>query len=121
MRSITSRLPPDCHGHSFNYYLQKEYDLPNLFYLDLWPFADPMCVVVDPELAAQVTQQPSLPKHHTLGDFLTPLLGADNIISADGDAWKQLRALFNPAFSLNHLVTLVPSIVDHTLTFVETL
>jgi cytochrome P450 len=34
-----------------------------------------------------------------------------------GAQWKRVRALFNPGFAMNHLMTLVPSIVDDTMIF----
>jgi cytochrome P450 len=105
----------------YGHYMQKEYNLGNFFYFDTWPFGDPILIILDPEIAAQVTQQHSLDKHESLKNYLRPLLGDDNMVAVSGEMWKKLRAMFNPGFSLNHLMTLVPGIVDNTLTFVETM
>jgi cytochrome P450 len=105
----------------YAHFLQKEYNLGNFFYFDTWPFGPPILMIIDPDIAAQVTQQHSLGKHPSLGQYLKPLLGQKSMVALDGEEWKRIRAMFNPGFSLNHLMTLVPGIVDNTLTFVETM
>jgi cytochrome P450 len=105
----------------YGHYMQKEYNLGNFFYLDTWPFGPPILMILDPDIAAQVTQTHSLDKHPSLGQYLKPLLGDNNMVAVNGPMWKKLRSMFNPGFSLNHLMTQVPDIVDNTLTFVETM
>ncbi|OLN89940.1 P450 monooxygenase AflN 4 [Colletotrichum chlorophyti] len=121
MYKVSSRLPADVHGHTYAYYLQKEYGLPNIFYVDLWPIAASMCIITDPAMAAQLTQKDLLPKFQNMERYLEPMIDADNMVSLSGPAWKKLRAMFNPGFSSGHLITLVPAIVDNATTFVETL
>ncbi len=43
------------------------------------------------------------------------------MIWSEGELWKQTRSLFNPGFSASHLMTLVPTIVDDTMTFWQNL
>jgi hypothetical protein len=46
----------------YGHYMQKEYNLGNFFYLDTWPFGPPILMILDPDIAAQVTQTHSLDK-----------------------------------------------------------
>ena len=89
--------------------------------MDTWPFGYSICVVVDPEVAYQVTVQRCLPKHEAASDVIWPLAGTKNLVSMDGPEHKRWRAIFNPGFSSAHLMTLVDGIVDDSLTFMDVL
>ena len=110
-------LPPDVHPHVIPSVLRRKIDLPDVFYFDTWPAAAPMCVILDPDVAYQVTVQRSLPKHKTLEDFLVPITGPRSIVSLEGKEWKQWRSLFNPGFASGHLHSLVPGMVDDCVRF----
>lgn len=89
--------------------------------MDTWPFGDPICAIVDPDVAYQVTVQNSLPKHSAINQAIWPLAGTRNLVSMDGLEHKRWRAIFNPGFSNGHLMTLVDGIVDDSLTFMDVL
>lgn len=103
------------------HYLRTQYKLPPIFYLDTWPFADPICAIIDPEVAYQVTVQNSLPKHKAIPEAIWPLTGEKNLVSMNGAEHKRWRAIFNPGFSSAHLMTLVDGIVDDSMLFMEIL
>jgi cytochrome P450 len=77
------------------------------------------CVITDfaQQLAAQTTQIDSLDKHPIYADFVTHLIGPQGMVMTNGSMWKKSRSLFNPGFSLPHLMTLVPTIVDQGLIY----
>ena len=94
----------------------------DVFYLDWWPLGPRWLFIADPELASKyITTGQSLPKSHLSVRYLTTLLGAGNMITLEGHAWKSLRSIFNPGFSASHLMTLVPYIVDSSMVFLELL
>ena len=103
------------------HYLRTTYNLPPIFYIDTWPFLEPICVIVDPDVAYQVTVQNSLPKHKSVTKAIWPLVGEKNLGSMDGAEHKMWRAIFNPGFSSAHLMTLVDGIVDDSMLFMEIL
>jgi hypothetical protein len=39
------------------------------------------------------------------------------MLYTEGAMWKRARTLFNPGFAIGHLMTLVPGIVEDTLSF----
>ncbi len=121
MAKIFSQFPSRTHPHTVIPYLRKKFDLPPIFYLETWPFGDPVCVVLDPEVASQVTVQPSLQKHRALEEIVLPLTGRDSLLTIEGKLHKDWRNVFNPGFSNSHLMTLVDGIVQDSLVFLDIL
>jgi cytochrome P450 len=52
---------------------------------------------------------------------LKPVLGAESIITKEGEAWRAMRKRFNPIFNLNILILLTGPIVSRVEIFVERL
>jgi cytochrome P450 len=114
------RFPRGVHPHLFANYIKEKWALPDLFYVDWRPAGPLWCFIADPELASQyVTTDQSLPKSTLETDYLDRFLGKNNMVSAAGHKWKSLRVMFNPGFSANNLMTLVPYIIDASLVFCE--
>jgi cytochrome P450 len=111
-------FPQGIHAHNFGRYIQKKYELGTVFYLDWWPLGPRWLFMSDPELINQhVTTAQNLPKSCLETEYLDTFLGAHNMVSVEGQQWKNLRTMFNPGFSSAHLMTLVPYIVDSSLVF----
>ena len=55
--------------------------------------------------------------HHVV----EPLTGPSNLLLSEGAEWKKQRAIFNPGFSIQHLMSQVPIIVDILQNFVKVL
>lgn len=119
--SIQKQLPADAHGHYLANQIRQRYPSLGLtFYVDLWPFSDPMLMVTDPDVVAQFsTADHLLPKHPGIKTFLYPITGGYDLNCLDGEAWKFWRRLFNPGFSAAHIQTLVPTIVEEVAVFVK--
>ncbi|KAK5459567.1 hypothetical protein LTS15_003696 [Exophiala xenobiotica] len=115
-------FPPQTHVQNWSNYIRKKYQLGDVFYVDWWPLGPRWLFVADPELASKyITTGQSLRKSHLTTNYLTKLLGRDNMVGLDGQQWKVLRSIFNPGFSASHLISLVPLIVDSTLVFLDIL
>ncbi|KAF1959990.1 cytochrome P450 monooxygenase-like protein [Byssothecium circinans] len=117
--SIQKNLPSDAHGHYLAGQIRQRYpDLGPVFYLDLWPFSDPLLIVTDPDVIAQFCAPDHLlPKHPGVKTFMYPITGGYDLNCLDGETWKFWRKLFNPGFSAAHMQTLVPTIVDEVEIF----
>jgi hypothetical protein len=61
----------------------------------LWPVSDPLVAVLDPDVCNQVTLEHHADKHHVLARFLEPLVGANDMVSSNGEMWKKWRNIFN--------------------------
>lgn len=119
---LVSSLPSNLHPHSFFHFLQLKYpNLGPILYVDNWPFAYPICAVLDAEIANQCTQQHSLPKHEINKFYVEPIAGKHNLLTMEEEEWKRWRAVFNPGFASGHLMSLVPAIIDDILIFCSTL
>ena len=102
--------------------LHRKLSLGGLIFLDSWPFVpEPVMVIADPDLAAQVTQKHPLPKHPLARTFVEPVVGRESMILAEGTEWKALRSMFNPGFASPNLATLISGIVDTSLIFCDVL
>ncbi|KAI9743461.1 MAG: hypothetical protein M1818_002773 [Claussenomyces sp. TS43310] len=122
MANIARKLPSDSHGHYLPTEIRRALpELPPIFYLDIWPMGPPLLVITSASGAYQIAQENSLPKHDDVLSFLQPLVGKHGLVTMEGDEWKFWRSIFNSGFNMNHLLTLVPSIVDDTRTYCEVL
>ena len=119
---ILSKLPQDAHPHYLPDQIRRAMpELGPIFYIDAWPFLTLTLVVASPSSLHQITQEHSLPKFPAIRSFLYPLTNGLDIVSMDGQQWKTWRNVFNPGFSANHLMTLVPDIVRESAVFCKVL
>lgn len=63
----------------------------------------------------------SQPKSDSLRRFLRPLTENKDLVSLEGQLWKQWRNVFNPGFSASNLIHLVPQIAKEVSTFCQIL
>jgi len=52
---------------------------------------------------------------------MLPILGKTSLVTVYGDYWKKVRKMFNPAFAVSHLETLIPGIIEESMDFVDIL
>ncbi|EDN98258.1 hypothetical protein SS1G_13116 [Sclerotinia sclerotiorum 1980 UF-70] len=110
-----AHAPMTAHPHGIMTMIYNKYNLKDMFILDNWPFFRwRQIIICDPNLAAQCTQNYSLPKSPVAEQYVGHITGKRSILLTDGLEWKKNRALFNPGFALAHLTTLIPSIVDES-------
>lgn len=119
MGEVISKQPKRCAPQTYATFVKERYNLGDYFYLDPWPLGDPILAIFDTDLMTECVVKHSLPKHPAIEEFIQHLGGPGNLVSAEGTEWKKWRSAFNPGFSAQHLVTLVPSIVDQCSIFCE--
>lgn len=119
---IASELPKDAHPNYLPDMIRRALpDLGPVYYLDTWPIGPQMLVVASPGTLRQITQEHSLPKYHAMKSFLQPITDGLDIVTMEGQTWKTWRGIFNPGFSVGHLMTLASGIVKETITFCDIL
>jgi cytochrome P450 len=99
---------------------------PEYMFFDTRPAQYPLLLVASHEIAEQIAkstkQQPySTTKSPTIQAGFGRLVGRYSLLSEEGEAWKSLRKRFNPGFAPQHLLTLLPIIIEKTYTFMERL
>jgi cytochrome P450 len=124
MAGETMKFPPDVHNQVMMNHIADKYDLRKygLFYIDSYPIqCEPVLVIIAPDVAAQVTQTESYPKHPILAAEFGRAIGPRGIVEQEGEQWKELRTMFNPGFSQANLLSMVPMMVEETTIFVNRL
>ncbi|TGO52386.1 hypothetical protein BCON_0142g00120 [Botryotinia convoluta] len=120
--SIIGSLPPYAHGVYVGDQIRQRYPhLDSAFYLDNWPLAAPILVVLKPDMMYQLTQASQIPKDKGIRAFLKPLTGESDLVTLEGDTWKYWRAIFNPGFSAGHVSSLVPGMIEEIRIFKDLL
>ena len=97
--------------------LSKKYDLPGLWYLDLWPIGPQQLIITDPDLALYMTVTKNHPKHPMEAIFVDPVVGVGNIVTINGPKWKTIHNMLAPAFAIANIKNMVPMIAEEVMTF----
>jgi hypothetical protein len=63
MGETMAQLPPDVHYQGAIASMVHKYNLPGVFYLDLWPAGCGQVIVIDPDVALHITVTKNHPKH----------------------------------------------------------
>lgn len=117
---LMAAYPSDLNGQWMPWCVLQKY--PHLrkqggIYVDIWPISDPMFAIFDPNMMSQLCQDPSQPKHKLVKDEFYPITHMKDLVTSDGPEWKTWRAYFNPGFSVQNIMSLVPSFVEEAKVF----
>ncbi|KAL8719456.1 MAG: hypothetical protein Q9225_003545 [Loekoesia sp. 1 TL-2023] len=119
MIRLTTSLPRDAHAHYLPDQIRRRYpDLGPIYYLDTWPLAQPILVTTSPSIISQYSYADNLlPKHPGMRKFMRPVTGGLDLVSMEDRTWRTWRRIFNPGFSAQHMVTLIPSMIEELSVF----
>lgn len=110
-------LPSDVHYQAAAVTIARKYNMPGVFYLDLWPVSWAQIVVTDPDLALHMTAVRNHPKHEGEALMIDPLIGNGNIVTTNGPQWKHLHKMLSPAFAISHITNMRAMIADEVMKF----
>jgi cytochrome P450 len=124
--TFTKQQPPKAHADMAFTAMYEALGRPSVMLVDLRPVAWPMLVIGSYEVAEQVVKASdrwpqSPPKTSKVWKHLEYVTGPKSIISAGGEEWKTLRKRFNPGFSAQNLMELLPSLLQKATLFIERL
>jgi cytochrome P450 len=98
---------------------------PPVMLVDNWPIVPPMVIVANHEVAEQVSKPSQLLPYSALKsravDRMVELIGPNSILFKQTDNWKEVRRRFNPGFAPQHLMTLLPVILDKASLYLDIL
>lgn len=117
MGDLTKLVPADAHPQHMFTLLQRRYNLPGLFYLDLWPFARSMVIVTDAPVAYQITQKRVLPHHEWEDEYVHAVTGGGGFFTVESKEWKLHRSLMSPAYAPRNLLGVYPKVVEQVRNF----
>lgn len=123
LHEVIQRGAPDRHPDYFFAEMKEDMGNPSVMVLDLRPMGHVMGIITNHEVAEQISRASktfpwSTPKSPTLLE-LTHLTGTESLLNKEAEEWKALRRRFNPGFAPQHLMTLLPCILDKTWYFLE--
>lgn len=108
-RDRLSQFPSDAHPLHLPVQIRRKHpEVGPVFYIDLWPFSDPFLVVASPSAAYQLIQEHPQPKADVVRNFMYPLTRNNDVVTMEGQAWKDWRNVYNLGFSAQHLIKLYP-------------
>ncbi|KAI4654496.1 uncharacterized protein J4E88_006450 [Alternaria novae-zelandiae] len=121
-KNISSTVHPDYVFEN----IWKAQGSPEYMFFDTRPVQLPLLLIASHAMAEQVsraskTQQYSVTKSPTVQGGMGDLIGRYSLISENGESWRGLRKTFNPGFAPQHLLSLLPVMVDKTQTFMKKL
>lgn len=97
---------------------------PDFMHFDFRPVQHPVLLVASHEIAEQLTRATkshpySIHKSPTIQAQYSPLVGKKSILTEEGESWKALRKLFNAGFAPQHIVALLPVLIEKTDIFIS--
>ncbi|EFQ96594.1 hypothetical protein PTT_00378 [Pyrenophora teres f. teres 0-1] len=122
MRKLGSTVHPDYALEN----IWKAQGYPEFIFFDTRPLQFPLLLVTSHEIAEQIsraskTQPYSVDKSPTVQAGVGGLIGKFSLLTGNGEIWRGLRKTFNPGFAPQHLLSLLPVIIDKTYRFVDKL
>ncbi|KAG5302580.1 sterigmatocystin biosynthesis P450 monooxygenase StcS [Histoplasma capsulatum G186AR] len=130
LRSLKEGLPQDAHRvytsikivQNWQKYFPGAEKCPPLIYMDVWPFmAQPIIMVIDPELCSQLTQETPQPRHPIFGWALTPVTDGIDLISMNMPDHKVWRSRLNPGFSSRNIIQNMPAALEEVAIYAQKL
>lgn len=95
-----AKFPTDTYIHGALTQIKQDYALPDLFYLDLWPFGPRFVVCSGPNAAAVPTTVTPFPQAAAVARFFgTARVGATFIEATNGPLWKELHMMLAPGLT----------------------
>lgn len=79
--------------------LRADYNLPDVFYIDLWPLGPQFIFCNSPEACAIPTTENTFDMHPEVGNFLKASVGASFIEGTNGPLWKHLHQTLAPGLT----------------------
>lgn len=93
-----------------------------VIYFDPWPIGFPMMAVVHPGMISQFTTSPSLPKFFWMRETeFHHFSGGVDLLTSEGQLWKEQRAIYNPGFSAKNISSMAPWFLEEVLIYKDRL
>ena len=114
---MTALFPPQVHPQAFYTEIATRYNMPDIWYIDLWPFGPPQMIITGAEASMEVTTTKVYPIHHWVDSWLGTMLGPNVIAAVNGPVWKTLHHMLGPSFSPMAVKSQTATIVEHTMVY----
>ncbi len=79
--------------------MKQDFSLPDIFYVDLWPFGPEFIMCSGPDAAAMVSTVNAFPQCDVVRNFFAPTVGTTFIETTNGPLWKELHQMLAPGLT----------------------
>ncbi|KAF2877337.1 cytochrome P450 71B25 [Massariosphaeria phaeospora] len=116
------KLPQDITRANIFTAMAQEFSESDLWYMDLWPFFNPLLLVNSLSYATQTcSHENNLGKPPDLEPFMRAIAGGDSVFTTNGEEWKHGRDVFTSGFNTNYILGQTGHIVQEAEEYVEVL
>jgi cytochrome P450 len=113
MGSYMQKLPPGGYFHYAVTQMKHDFKLPDIFYLDLWPFGPCLLLLTSPDAAAIPTTMSNFPMPKVVTESFDGNVGTTFIEATNGPLWKSLMHQLAPGLTAASVKIHYHRIVDH--------
>ncbi|KAL2151760.1 hypothetical protein VTH82DRAFT_6858 [Thermothelomyces myriococcoides] len=92
--------------------LKQDFNLPDIYYMDMWPAGPELIVCSGPEAAAIPTTVNSFAQSHLVAEVFGPVVGKTFIEATNGPLWKELHHMLAPGLTPSAVKTYHHLIID---------
>ena len=113
MGRYSQKLPQPAYIQAILTQLKRDFDLADIFYLDMWPFGPIMIILSSATAAAIPTTNSNFPQHEVVSKFFDGNVGSSFIEATSGQFWKDLHQILAPALTPTAIRMYFHNIIDH--------
>jgi len=99
MGETLAKFPPNMYLQAVLTQLKEEHNLPDIWYLDLWPMGPEFIIVTSPDAAAIPTTVTAFPQCRLVKNHFSTSLGESFIEVTNGKEWKDLHHMLAPGLT----------------------
>ncbi|KAH7021438.1 cytochrome P450 [Microdochium trichocladiopsis] len=107
----TARMPKGGYIQQAITQMKQDYDLPDVFYLDMWPATSGFVCMTGPDATAYPTTTNVWPQAPIVTDFFVETTGTTFIEATNGPLWKELLHRIAPGLTPTTIKAYFPAIV----------
>ncbi|KAF7549105.1 hypothetical protein G7046_g8446 [Stylonectria norvegica] len=111
----TQKFPRGSYTHNFLTQIKMDYDLPDIYYLDLWPLGPRFIVCTSPDACAIPTTASAFEIPSIVTEFFRGTVGTSFIEATNGPLWKELHRVLAPGLTPNGVKSYNDSIIDQAV------
>lgn len=109
------KLPHASYIHNVVTQMKMDYDLPDIFYIDLWPAGPSLIVCASPDACAISTTTNAFQMPSIVSDYFKGTIGTSFIEATNGSLWKNLHHMMAPGLTPNSVKSYSASMIEQAV------
>lgn len=113
MGEYAKKFPPGAYLHNTLTQMKLDHNLPDMFYLDLWPAGPCLLVCTSPDACAIPTTKTAFDQPELVRRFFEGNAGTGFIEATNGSLWKRLHKMLAPGLTPGAVREHTEAIINH--------